>query len=221
VEKCKHGLSSLYCAFCQKVVRETTGTTKGKRVVKATPLKLQKKTDKATNFVESMQMEIPPGESLCVGCMKPHKVAFMRQGSVYVGLRFMEKETEVVLEFDGKDFVEIERVSKKIPIGERRRGLICEACASNHSTREVKHRDGSITYEPVVKISQTATEHTTLNPGWSREDALSSPEDKVDHLGFVVEDEVDRPSYSKMQRVGRTKAGEFYHTKMHQRLGLR
>jgi hypothetical protein len=151
-------------------------------------------------------------ETLCVGCMKPTKVAFMRQGSVFVGMRFIDKviETEE-LKFDGSklmvtagdklvDLEVIERISQTIPVGERRRGWICLACQQDHKTREVKHQDGSTSWEPVVLLKPSVTEHTTLNPGWSREDALSTIPLHYDSLGFVMDEEIHYPSYNKFAR---------------------
>jgi hypothetical protein len=189
------------------VDKEITTLAKLVKVVDPTPvdvrIKRTKQEVKPSRF-NDLRISLGPNEALCVGCMVPKPIQWMQEGKIYVGLQFITKETEIELEFDGKDFIEVERHSKTIPVGQWRRGPICEDCATNYSTREIRHRDGSTSWEPVVQLQakkvlernklgkwiERPTHSTTRNPGWSRDDEATTIDPPLDFLGFRVEDEV-------------------------------
>lgn len=165
-------------------------------------------------FFQDLRINLQTNEALCVGCFQPKPIQWMQEGKIYVGLQFINKETEVELEFDGTDFIEVERKTKTIPVGQWRKGLICSDCASDYSTREIKHRDGSSSWEPVVqlkarkvlernklgKVVERSTYSTTKNPGWSIEDRSSQIDPPVDFMGFVDDIPVDGKCYNKFGR---------------------
>ncbi len=198
------------------VDREITTVARLTKVVDPTPvvIKMERTTKTEPNPFQDLRINLQTNEALCVSCFEPKPIQWMQEGKIYVGLQFVTKETEVELEFDGKEFIEVDRISKTIPVNQWRKGLICSDCALNYSTREIKHRDGSTSWEPVVqlkakkvlernkigKIVERATHSTTKNPGWSRDDRSSQTTQPIDRLGFLIEEEVDPVCYTKFGR---------------------
>jgi hypothetical protein len=154
--------------------------------------------------VIDLKVILKPDECLCVGCFQKVTKASCYTGKVHLGTSFYQQEyQEIELVFTDKGLSEeVVNKTRNIPIPTVRRGFICTSCAANYKTREVKHRDGSVSWEPVVQIDRSPTEHTTLNPGWSREDQMGDPGPvHTDRMGFVVPEELDHVAFNGYKMV--------------------
>lgn len=163
-----------------------------------------------------MRVKLTPNQTLCVGCFQVIEKAFSVTGSIYKGVGFREEEyaeTEMIMTSEGLIEAEIIK-TRKIPIPNKIKGFICSSCASDYRTREVRKRNGEVTYEPLVqldtqyvwernkigKMVRKPSHSVSLNPGWSREDRTGNPTLQVDRWGFVEEPEVDPQCFNKYGR---------------------
>jgi hypothetical protein len=110
----------------------------------------------------------------CVGCGRMDSFAY--KGSIITGTHFAAKQVTEREPFVVGIFVdppqadevvvtggELKHTTKRVPFQARKRGLICRQCAANYRTIEIKHKDGSVTHEPVVKVESEII-GTTLLP---------------------------------------------------------
>lgn len=74
---------------------------------------------------------IPQSKPRCVGCGKDVNPGLCYTGSIAVGVSFGTKTTVELVKVNP---VQYQEFTRRIPIVERKKGLICTGCASNYHT---------------------------------------------------------------------------------------
>lgn len=121
-----------------------------------------------------------PTQFICVGCHQRKSKAFARHGKIWSTLTFRTVEKKVSkYNLITKKMQEVIEV-KKYPIQEFVTGWICYECQTEtYGTVTHKHKNGTETWEPKLKLDPSTTVHTTLVP--MRETIRSSKQpDRMD-----------------------------------------
>lgn len=118
---------------------------------------------------------LDPLHTHCVGCGIKVPKAFAYTGRIWTTLqwRTVTKSTTIYSPVT-KKFVTTEE-EHRIPVDGYAQGTLCEGCASDFSSVPKSHRDGTVTYEPRVKLTSRPSSSTTVNPGGSLEYSERSP----------------------------------------------
>jgi hypothetical protein len=130
----------------------------------------------------------PQTQTRCIGCGTHLSAGMHYTGSVIEGTSFKSQETVKhlpvlgIMECMDKSYVlggQEYTETKRIPFMRRKKGPLCDGCASSIETIEVRHKDGTSYRELIVKTDpRPGFIGTTLLPSYERISSSPAPEEK-------------------------------------------